>query len=368
MLPIARRHPLLTALVVLVLIFAFVYGWRAFRMWSAWSSYAPPPPVEVLAETVKTETLPQSLEATGSLRAVSSVKLSPEVAGRVVAIKFDAGSSVAAGTTLLQLYDAPERADRLAALSRVQFARLQHERSKELAPTGAEPKEMLQQREAELAQAQAAVQQLEARIAQKTIRAPFAGRIGIRQVNLGQYVNAGDVLATLTAEDKLYVDFTIPQQELAKAHVGGNVTVRTDAYPGRTFTAQINAIEPLISADTRNVTVQATLENPENILRPGLFVTASVELPPRAESIVVPATAIQTSASGDSAYLVQEGKAAVVPVVTSERIGNRVVVERGLKAGDTLITSGQLRVQPGAPVVIAAPSRQANTSAQPAAR
>jgi multidrug efflux system membrane fusion protein len=338
---------------ILVLVFGGVFLWRSTRQAASANAYAPPP-VEVAAEPVRFEPLPQSIEASGSLQAVREVTLAPEVAGRIVAIRFEAGSSVAAGAPIVQLIDAPERADHAAAASRASFARIQYERSRELAPTGAEPRQMLQQREAELAQARAAIQQVDARIVQKTIRAPFAGRIGIRRVNPGQYVNAGDPLATLTALDRLYVNFTVPQQALSRLRTGGTVMVRSDAYPDRSFTARINAIEPMVGQDTRNVSVQATLANPGLILRSGLYVTASIEQPTRPQAIVVPATAIMTSASGDSVLVVRDGKAVPVPVVTGERVGERIVVEQGLKPGDIVVTSGQLRVQPGGSVTIAA--------------
>ena len=172
-----------------------------------------------------------------------------------------------------RLYDAPERADRAAAAARANFARIQLARSSELAPTGAEPREILEQRRAELAQAGAAVSQLDARIAQKRIRAPFAGSIGIRRVNLGQYLNPGDTVATLTDLDQLYVDFNLPQQELGRLSVGQTVRVTSDSWPGRSFTARVNAIEPRIGEDTRNVVVQAVLANPGHVLRPGMYVT-----------------------------------------------------------------------------------------------
>ncbi len=349
-----RHRPLLITALALIAVFAAVFLWRFARLSSAYGSSYPAPPTEVAALTVRTESLPQSLEAVGSLEAVNQVALSAEVAGRVTAIRFEAGTRATRGMPLVQLYDAPEQADRAAAHAAAQFAKLQFDRSQELAPTGAESRELLQQRTAELARAQAAVDQLDARITQKTIRAPFDGRVGIRRVNLGQYVNAGDPIATLVSLNPLYVNFTVPQQELVKLAVGGQVTVRTDAFPDKTFTARVNAIAPEVSAETRNVAVQATLQNPDELLRPGLHVSASVELPVRQEAIVVPLTAINTSASGDSVFVVRNGKAEAVPVVAGRRVGTRVVVERGLAAGDVVITSGQIRVQPGAPVAVAA--------------
>lgn len=352
------RGPLVVAVVALLLVFGAIFGWRLSRGNAAGASYAPPP-VEVSAATVQPETLPQAMEATGTLQAVREVVLAPEVPGRVTQIRFEAGQLVAQGAPLLQLFDAPERADRAAAASRARFAEIQYQRSRELAPTGAEPRELLQQREAELAQARAAIAQIDARITQKMMRAPFAGRIGIRRVNPGQYVSAGDPVATLTALDRLYVNFGVPQQELSKLRVGGTVSVRSDAMPGRDFTARINAIEPMIGGDTRNISVQAEMPNPGGSLRPGLYVTVGVAQQARSDAILVPTTAIQTSASGDSVFVVKGGTAALVPVTVGSEVGNRTIVETGLKPGDVVVTTGQLRLQPGGAVTVAKPANLA---------
>ncbi len=337
------------AVLVLIIIFAAFYMWRASRLAAANAGYAPPP-VEVSTIMVEPETLPQALNATGSLQAVREVTLASEAPGRVDAISFDAGQRVGQGATLVRLFDGTERADRAAAISRLKFAQLQYDRSKALAPTGAEPEQLLQQREAELSQARATIQQIDARIAQKTVRAPFPGQIGIRRVNLGQYLNPGDPVATLTALDRLYVNFTVPQQLLTRLKVGGDVTVRSDAMADREFTARINAIEPVVGGDTRNVSVQATMPNPGGALRPGLYVSVGVTQQAREGTILVPSTAIQTSASGDSIYVVRDGKAALVPVTVGSEVGARTIVEEGLKARDIVVTTGQLRLQPGAAV------------------
>ena len=321
-----------------------------------------PQAVPVAAMVVQSRDIPAALEAVGSLRAVREVTLSPEIAGRVSAIHFEAGQPVGAGALLVQLFDGPERADHRAAQAKAAFAGIQVARSQELAPTGAEPRETLEQRRADRDQAAAAVQQIDARLVQKQVRAPFAGILGIRQVNLGQYLNPGDAVATLTALDSLFVDFALPQQELSRLKPGATVIVTSDAWPGRRFTAKVNAIEPKISADTRNVSVQALLGNGDRALRPGMYVTAALELPVQQGALLVPATAIQTSAQGDSIIVIRGsnarvgGKAEIVPVQTGRRVGNDVVVTRGLRAGDVIVTEGQLRVQPGAEVKVAAPT------------
>jgi multidrug efflux system membrane fusion protein len=258
----------------------------------------------------------------------------------------------------VQLYDEPERADRAAAQARAELARLRHERSVSLMPTGAEPRDRLEERRADLDQARANVRQLDARIAQKRISAPFAGELGVRKVDLGQYLNPGDPIATLTDLDTLYVDFTVPQQELARLKIGGQVRLTADAWPGKVFVATVNAVEPRVSENTRNVAVQARLPNAGRILRPGMYVAVALELPPEKGALLVPATAIQTSAAGESVTVIRGanaakgGKAEIVSVTPGRRIGDRVAVVRGLKPGDVVITEGQLRVQPGAPVQV----------------
>jgi multidrug efflux system membrane fusion protein len=350
------RKSLVIVAVVLASLFALLFTWRSVR--TAPPARSAPPPTAVAALVVRTAALPASLDAVGTLQAVREVMLAPETAGRVVDIRFEAGDRVAAGAPIVKLFDAPERADRAAAQARANLAKLELARSQELASTGAETHELLEQRQADMEQALASIQQLDARIAQKIVRAPFAGELGIRKVNPGQYLNAGDPLATLTAVDPLYVNFSVPQQELARVTVGAVVEVSADAWPGRAFSARVNAIEPVIGTDTRNVSVQALLPNPDRLLRPGMYVTARLVVAPQPNGIAVPATAIQTSASGDSVVLIRgpnrehEGVADVAAVQTGRRIGDLVVVTQGLAAGDVVVSEGQLRVQPGAKLTV----------------
>lgn len=346
-----------------VIVFAAVVGiFVLLFLWRSWINSAPPPapppPTNVVATVVAATDVPNALEAVGSLRAVREVMLSPEVAGRVTGIRFKAGQNVGVGATLVQLNDGPERADRAAAAARAEFARLQLARSRELVPAGAESREMLQQRKAEYAQAVAAVRQLDARLAQRRIAAPFAGQLGVRRINLGQFLNPGDEIATLTSLDQLYVDFSVPQQDLAKLAVGSEVRLTSDAWPGRTFTARVTTIEPRVAEDSRNIRVQGLLANPDRALRPGMYVNAALSLAPLSGALVVPGTAIMTSAQGDSVVVIRgnnarsDGKAEFVAVTTGRRFGAAAVIASGLKPGDVVVTEGQLRVQPGAPVKV----------------
>lgn len=352
--PAGQRRAAVIVVVTVIAIFVLLFAWRA------WRNSAPPPPAppptSVVAAVAALTTVPAALEAVGSLRAVREVILAPEVAGRVAAIRFTGGQYIGAGATIVQLYDGPERADRAAALAKAAFARVQVARARQLVPTGAESREVLQQRQAEYDQAVAAVRQLDARLVQKRIAAPFSGQLGVRQVNLGQYLNPGDKVASLTALDQLFVDFTVPQQELAKLQPGREVQVTSDAWPGRTFSARVTTVEPRVDEQSRNIWVQATLANPDRALRPGMYVTAALALDPTANALVVPLTAIMTSAQGNSVMAIRganarrEGKAEPVTVTVGRRFGNSAIVTSGLKPGDVVVTEGQLRVQPGAPL------------------
>jgi multidrug efflux system membrane fusion protein len=343
---------LIIVLLVVVVLFAGLFGWRRAR--TAAPPQSAPPATAVSAMVVRPQSAPVGLESVGTLQAVHQVMLAPETTGRVIAIRFEGGARVGVGEVLVQLDDSPERADRAAAQAKAEFARLQYERSQRLRTTGFETGQNIDSRRADYNQNVALVHQLDARIAQKQIRAPFAGELGLRQVNAGQYVNPGDAIATLTALDTLFVNFTLPQQELAKLHVGGSVEVMADAFPGRVFNARVNAIEPRVGTDTRNVSVQALMPNPGGALRPGMYVTARLVLPPEPNALMVPTTAIQTSASGDSVVLVRGGKAQPVTIQAGRRIGDKVVIASGLHPGDVVVTDGQLRIQPGAPVKVTA--------------
>lgn len=367
---ISRAKPIVVSVVALVMVLGMLYAWRTTRAGGAEHYAMPPMPVS----TIRAEPrgVAEELQAVGNLQAVREVLLAPDTSGRVTAIHFDAGQSVKEGTVLVQLYDAPEQADRAAAAAKADFAQAQLRRSQELAPTGAEPRELLEQRKAQAAQDVAAVRQLDARIQQKAIRAPFSGQLGIRRINPGQYLNAGDVIATLTQLDPLYVNFTLPQQDLPKLTPGALVHVTVDAAPGQVFNAKISTIEPRIDGETRNVAVQALLSNADRLLKSGMYATARLALPATTDAIVLPLTAIQTSASGDSVVLVQDvdsqgiGKAVAVPVVTGRRLGEEVLVTQGVKPGDIVVMAGQNRLPPGATVKINTPAPAPAAAAPPA--
>lgn len=343
------------------IVVAGLWAWRASR--PAPAAWAGGGPIDVAAVTVQAEAAPATLQALGELQSVRQVLLPAEVAGRVAAIRFESGRAVQAGAVLVQLDDAVEQADLRAAKAAVAFARQQLARATELAATGAMSREILQQRLAEHDQREAQVQQLEARIRQKRILAPFSGQLGLRRIDLGQYLSAGEAVVSLTDLDRLHVNFDVPQQELSRVRIGQQVQVDTGTPGLAPALATVSAIEPQVGRDTRNASVQATLPNAGRALRPGMYATVAVALPAEPDALLVPATAVLTSPSGDTALLVREladgqvGKAEFAPVTVGRRIGERVVVTRGLEPGDVVVTEGQLRAQPGAPLrVVARPA------------
>lgn len=352
-------------LLVCLLIALGLWAWRVSKSSNAaWARG----PVHVLAETVLSQQAPASLRALGELRAVQQVNLAAEVSGRVASIHFSAGQRVAAGDLLVQLDDSIEQADLTAAKASRAFAQQQLSRAKELAPTGAMTKESLQQRQAEFDQSTARVRQLEARILQKRIVAPFAGDLGLRRVDLGQYLNAGEEVVSLTDLGQLFVNFDIPQQALKRVQIGQQIQVDVGTPGLNAAAASISAIEPQVGRDTRNATVQAVIQNTERTLQPGMYATVNVALPAERDALLLPASAVMTSPSGDSVLVVKDlseeqlGRAEFVPVTISRRIDNRVVIGRGLTEGDVVVTEGQLRVQPGSQLKVT--SGNAETVAQ----
>lgn len=351
---VSRVKPLALTIAAIVVIASASWGWKASRVNNAqWTGGAP---VDVVASKVNQQTTAQKLTALGELRAVRQVSMSTEVSGQIREITFEAGQVIKAGEVLVQLDDSTEQADLVAAKAAASFAKQQLTRAKNLANTGATSKETLQQRQAENDQAEAKIQQLVARINKKRIVAPFDGVIGLRRVDLGQYLNAGDEVATLTDIDNLFVNFDIPQHNLSQVSIGQTIDVAIDVAKSPLQTATVSAMETQVNTSTRNVTIQAKMQNNQGLLKPGMYASVSIDLDPTPNSIVIPSTAVMTSPSGDTAVVVKDlsadniGKAEVVPVVVARRNGDTSVIKSGLKEGDVVVTMGQLRIRPGGDV------------------
>jgi multidrug efflux system membrane fusion protein len=320
-----------------------------------------PPPVSVTAADVKSEVVPNLLTAVGELVAVHQVNVTADVNGRVTEIKFEPGTHVEAGTPLVQLFDAPDQGDLANFKAQATVAQLSLDRAKQLAARQFGPQATVDSAQAAFDQAQAGIAKTEALISQKLVRAPFSGDLGVRKVEVGQYLTAGTAIVSLTDLSELWANFTVPEKDSGHLKVGQVVRVKVDAYPGRTFDGKITTIEPQIATDTRNIRVQATISNPEKILKPGMFVTTTVVLPDKPPVITVPETAVDYTLYGDSVFVITEkkgddGKTSLSAVRTFVQTGNRVdgraEILKGLKPGDKVVAVGQLKLQSGAAVSI----------------
>src|SRR5216683_1252309 len=320
-----------------------------------------PPPVSVSVAEAKSEVIPNLLTAVGDLAAVHQVNVTSDVNGRITDIMFSAGASVKSGTPLTQLFDAPDQGDLANFKAQATVAQLSLDRAKQLAARQFGPQATVDQAQAAYDQAQAGIAKTEAIISQKLVRAPFDGELGVRKVEVGQYLTAGTQIVSLTDLSELYANFTVTEKDSGQLKVGQTVRVVVDAYPGRNFEGKITTIEPQIATDTRNIRVQATIANPERILKPGMFATTTVVLPEKQPVVTIPETAVDYTLYGDSVYLLTEkkeedGKTSLSAVRTFVQAGNRVdgraEILKGLKAGDRIVAVGQLKLQSGAAVTI----------------
>jgi len=365
--PATRRRRIVwfgivATLLALVLGGLYGFNWYRNKMTASYFAQFKPPPAQISAVTAQAAAVPHSAAGIGSLAAVHQVTISPEVGGRIIKIFFEAGAAVKAGAPLIQLNDEPDRGDLANYQAQYRMAEVTLSRNTHLAQRNYATLETVDQNKMQLEQMQAMIAKTEAIIAQKLVRAPFAGKLGVRLVELGQYLNSGAPVITLTDLAHLYVNFTLASQRRAEIKLGQKVNVTADAFPGRVFTAEIATIEPQIRSDTRTIAIQATMANPDEALLPGMFVNAAVVLPPQPDQVVVPETAVDYTLYGDSVYVVRQGGADAngKPVLTAHRTAvttgarwnNNVAILSGLKPGDRVVAAGQVKLQDGGPVVV----------------
>lgn len=356
-----KRVILTTVVTLLVVAAIFVSKYRQMRAEGAAMAAMQPPPASVATAPAVAQTWRSELSAVGSVEAFQGITLRNEIEGRIVRIAFESGAAVRKGDLLVELDSATETAElrRLEAAARLAATTL--ERARDLRRTSTNTAADLDTAEATHAQAVASVEALAATIAKKRILAPFAGRVGIREINIGQFLNKGDVVVTLEAVDPAYVDFALPQQELPHLRPGLPVRVTVDAFPDRSFEGKIEAIDPRVTAATRNLRLRALVPNAGETLRPGLFARVAVLLPAETAVLELPATAIVYSPYGNSVYVVVEkagpnGTQQLVAeqrfVTTGARRGDQISILKGLNAGDQVVTAGQMKLRNGAPVTI----------------
>src|ERR1700730_6908507 len=348
---------------LLALLVGGLVGFNTFRshMIAQFFANNKPPPTPVAIAEAKSEVIPNLLTAVGDLAAVHQVNVTSDVSGRITDIMFTAGADVKAGSPLVQMFDAPEQGDLASFKAQATVAQLSLDRAKQLAARQFGPQATADQAQAAYHQANACIAKTQAIISQKLVRAPFGGELGVRHVEVGQFLTAGTQIVTLTDLSMLYANFTVTEKDSAALKVGQTVRVVVDAYPGRNFDGKINAIEPQIATDTRNIRVQATLDNPDHILKPGMFATTTVVLPDKPAVVTIPETAVDYTLYGDSVFLITEkkeddGKTSLTAVRTFVRTGNRIggraEILSGLKDGDRVVAVGPLKLQSGAEVPI----------------
>lgn len=346
---------LLLGIALVIVIAGALVGVKALQiktMIGAAALFAPPP--ETVSSSVATEEQwPETLPAVGSVSAAQGVTVSPEIAGTVSEIDFESGATVRKGDLLVKLDTSSEEAQLRALEAQAKLARLNAERNRQLRTDKTVSQSEVDASEAALEQAEANADNVRAIIAKKTIRAPFSGKLGLRLVNLGEALNAGAGIVSLQALAPVYVDFSLAQQELARIQTGLPVRVTSDSYADKSFTGTVTAINPDLDTTTRTIRVRATFDNADSLLRPGMFVRTTVELPGAKPVLVIPSTAVLGAPYGDSVFVINGATNQVVEqkfIRTGRNRGDFVSVESGLKAGDKVVTAGVFKLRNGTSV------------------
>lgn len=351
-------------LVAVAIVLGGVFGFQAFKaaMIKKYMSALASPPQTISASKVGYSQWQHNIEAVGSLRAVRGADLSLEVPGIVDSIAFNSGDDVQEGTLLLKLRAEDDVAKLQSLQATAELSRITYERDQKQFRINAVSQATLDTDDANLKNALAQVAQQQAILDKKFLRAPFAGHLGIRAVDVGQYLGAGTTIVTLQALDPIYLDFFVPQQEVDRIRLEQPVSIKIDAFKGREFAGQISAINPKVDANSRNVQVRATLKNADHKLLPGMYATVDIPTGSPENLITLPQTAITYSPYGDTVYIVEDkgtgsdGKPHLVArqtfVTTGATRGDQVAVLKGVRDGDTVVTAGQLKLHNGSTVLI----------------
>jgi membrane fusion protein, multidrug efflux system len=363
-----KRMAIVVGAVLLVIAALGTWKYLQVRRAMAGGSGFQPPPEAVTTVVVAEQEWPSTLQAIGSVQAVQGVTVSADLPGIVERIAFQSGDQVRKGDLLVELDVSQEVAQLAAGESALKLARLNLERMEGLSDQGITSRAELDRMRAEAEQAAARVGETRATIQRKRIRAPFTGVLGIRQVNLGQYLNGGDPVVPLQALDPIFVDFAVPQQEAGKLEVGNAVTVTAEGLSGPAVSGRVSAVDAVVDVATRNVRVQATFDNAARKLHPGMFVEAQVVIGAAQKSVTLPISAINYAPYGDTVFVVEEvttptgesyrGVRQQVVKLGGSR-GDQVAVLSGLVAGEEVVTSGVFKLRPGAAVLV-------NNDVQPA--
>ncbi len=350
-------------LAVVGVLFGGVLGYKIFqgRMMKKYASMKLPP-ATVTAITAEYQPWQPQIRAVGTLRAVLGVDVTCEISGLVRSLHFKSGDEVRKGQLLVELNADADRAQLESLKVAADLAQTNNNRDKKQFEVQAVSQATLDADAADLKSKRAQVDQQQALVDKKTINAPFAGKLGISTVNPGQYLNPGDKIVTLQSLDSLYVDFYVPQQELSHIAIGQAVIVNTDTYPGRTFSGKITTIDPKVDPETRNFQAEALISNSRRVLLPGMFASIEVQSGAVQRYLTLPQTAVVYNPYGDTIFIVEEGSKGPgnKPLLTvkqsfvsvGEKRGDQVTILTGLKEGEMVVTSGQLKIRNGSPVVI----------------
>lgn len=358
-------NSLLTRRIIIVLVSVAVGGTLYYLGTSALHAYfakkfspgAPPPAVVTAAKAELIAWQPE-VSAVGTLRAVRGVDIAPELAGAVREVRFSSGEEVRAGQVLVELNIDADVAQQKALEAAAELAAVTVRRDTVQFEAQAISEAQLDASRADLKNKRALADAQRAVVAKKVLRAPFAGRVGIRTVNPGQYVNAGEKIVTLQAIDPILVDLTVPQQLAPQLAVGQSLRLETDAFPDKSFAGKLTAIAPKVDPNTRNVQIEAAVANSARTLLPGMFARVYIGSGSSAEQVTVPQTAVTYSAYGATAYVLDTSAAGKPPVARQVFVtpgptrGDQVAIKSGIKAGDLVVTSGQLKIQSGSAVKI----------------
>jgi len=351
-------------LIAVAIVLGGVFGFQVFKgimIKKFMSAMASPPQTVSTAKAVTSEWQP-NIEAVGSLRAVKGADLSLEVSGVVDSIAFNSGDDVTEGTELLKLRSADDAARLESLQATAQLNQITYERDLKQFKIQAVSQATLDADSANVKNANAQVAQQQAVLDKKTLRAPFSGHLGLRAVDLGQYLAAGTTIVTLQALDPIFVDFFVPQQAVDQVRIGQKIKLKVDAYRDQVFDGEITALNPKVDASSRNVQVRATLNNADHRLLPGMYATVDISTGSPQHYITLPQTAITYNPYGNTVYVVENrgddpaGKPQLVArqtfVTTGPTRGDQIAVLKGIGEGDTIVTAGQIKLHNGSTVLI----------------
>ena len=366
---------MLIMLAIVGLLFGGIFGYHAWKAYMLKKSMAgmQMPPVTVTAMKAELQSWQPQLKAVGSLRAMRGVDVTSEISGLVRTLHFKSGDDVKAGQLLVQLNADADIAQLHSLEAAAELAGTVYIRDRKQFDVQAISQATLDADAADLKSKRAQVAQQAALVDKKTIRAPFAGRLGISTVNPGQYINPGDKIVTLQSLESIFCDFLLPQQELSRISLGQKVIVTSDTFPGRNFDGRITAINPQVDASTRNFQAEATLANPKHELLPGMYVSVEIQAGSMERHLTLPQTAVTYNPYGDTAFIVEEsgrgsdGK----PILTVRQTfitvgssrGDQIAILKGIKEGEVVVTSGQIKLKNGSMVVINNQVQPANEAA-----